>query len=99
MPSGWEYQGQLENARSKPCVDGEDYDLGAMWECPFLADLGKGSSKDSWILCVSPYPHHRKDRPTNPCIYWLGSFEDNDFKIDSAAGAPLQILDLIVVII
>ena len=87
--AGWEFQGQLEVGKSKPCQDGEGYDLGAMWECPFfvsLSDPSHSHAEPLWLLCVSPYPHHCTDRPTNPCLYWLGSFQDERFQLGSAAG-------------
>lgn len=87
--AGWEYKGELVNGVTKPCQDG-DYDLGAVWECPFLTRLpqvdGNSSSAAVWMLCVSPYPHFRDDRPTNPCLYWLGSFDDEHFMLGNAAG-------------
>ena len=38
------------------------------------------------MLCVSPYPHHLKERPTNPVLYWLGAFRDTSFDLASADG-------------
>lgn len=87
---GWTFQGCLENAKSKLCADGKDYDLGAMWECPFFVHLEDGSSEGAWVLCVSPYPHHCTDRPTNPCLYWIGSFQENTFQMDRASGQSLR---------
>lgn len=89
LRAGWEYQGKLDVGKSKPCQDGEDYDLGAMWECPFfvsLPDTTNSKSETPWILCVSPYPHHCSDRPTNPCLYWIGSFQEERFQLGDAAG-------------
>ena len=41
------------------------------------------------VLCVSPYPHSAPDRPTNPCLYWLGALAPDDrFLIEEAQGAP-----------
>ena len=144
--AGWEFKGELPAGRSRPCGD---WDMGAMWECPFLqplqpplapspqptpsavagapasaaqADaggpalevlageaaggLGAGSGGAACngdlrgmrgdaaggavhVLCVSPYPHSAPDRPTNPCLYWLGALTPDDrFLIEEAKGAP-----------
>ena len=43
------------------------------------------------VLCVSPYPHSAPDRPTNPCLYWLGALTPDDkFLIEEAQGACLD---------
>ena len=43
------------------------------------------------MLCVSPYPHHLKERPTNPVLFWLGAFDGRGFDLPSADGAgPLE---------
>ena len=39
------------------------------------------------MLCVSPYPHHRPERPTNPCLYWLGRLQGGRFDLEAASGA------------
>ena len=83
-PAGWQYLGQLTTGRSRPCLDGADLDLGAMWECPFFVPLPGG--QDTHILCVSPYPHHLKDRPTNPVLLWLGAFTGQHFDVSAAQG-------------
>lgn len=139
--AGWEFKGELPAGRSRPCGD---WDMGAMWECPFLqplrrpppppqplpgaaagasaaaaqADAGGpapealaagssgvglggpacngGARRDGdaaegavHVLCVSPYPHSAPDRPTNPCLYWLGALTPDDrFLIEEAQGAP-----------
>ena len=85
--AGWTFQGCLENARSQPCADGKGYDMGAMWECPFFVNLQERGSSPSWLLCVSPYPHHCTDRPTNPCLYWLGDYKGGKFQMDTASGS------------
>ena len=87
--------------RTKRCQDG-DYDLGAMWECPFFVQLDQHphdadgiangtAHAASWVLCVSPYPHFRDNRPTNPCLYWLGEFRENRFQLGEAAGSQTLI--------
>lgn len=66
-----------------------------MWECPFFvnvtsqSDAAASSPADTFMLCVSPYPHHLKDRPTNPCLYWLGPLQNGRFSLEDAHGAPL----------
>ncbi len=42
------------------------------------------------MLCVSPYPHYRKDRPTNPCLYWINSYNGDKFSLATASGAALS---------
>ena len=39
-----------------------------------------------YMLCISPYPHHLKDRPTNPCLYWLGYVCQELFMIEESDG-------------
>ena len=39
------------------------------------------------MLCVSPYPHYRKDRPTNPCLYWINRYDGDRFNVATASGA------------
>lgn len=196
--AGWEFKGELTEGRSAPCGD---WDMGAMWECPFLlplppppptprgdgsnaspaaaadrahgarcggagdpacgqpgahvrraaGDAAGGGAGGSWndsaavdksvgrgpgpsaaeagangirlsdaageggssaaegaevgavgratggaaggagvvhVLCVSPYPHTAAERPTNPCLYWLGTLTPDDkFLIEQASGA------------
>ena len=55
---------------------------------------GKVSSSSPHVLCVSPYPHHLKTRPTNPVLYWLGAFKDSTLDLPSADGKPLLCLAL-----
>ena len=43
-------------------------------------------TSSTWMLCVSPYPHYRPERPTNPCLYWLGEYRDEHFHLGEAAG-------------
>jgi hypothetical protein len=38
------------------------------------------------VLCISPYPHYCKDRPTNPCLYWVGRQAGHSFNVEEAAG-------------
>ena len=57
-----------------------------MWECPFFVNLEEDRAEGGWMLCVSPYPHHCSDRPTNPCLYWLGAFKEEQFQMDAAPG-------------
>ena len=45
-----------------------------------------------WMLCVSPYPHYRPERPTNPCLYWLGKYRDEHFHLGEAAGTDATTL-------
>lgn len=76
-----------------------DHDLGAMWECPFFTSLTSSSNNSTsnssaltlsedelYVMCVSPYPHHLKDRLTNPCLYWLGRVKQELFQIEEADG-------------
>ncbi|KAK9867678.1 hypothetical protein WJX84_009640 [Apatococcus fuscideae] len=98
---GWELKGELTRGRSRPIGD---HDLGVMWECPFFVPLqphtaggaGAASSQgqqDQYVLCVSPYPHHLKDRPTNTCLYWTGAMDaEGHFSLEQASGPHL--LDL-----
>ncbi|KAK9807040.1 hypothetical protein WJX72_011542 [[Myrmecia] bisecta] len=114
---GWEYAGELTTGKSRPLLD---FDLGAMWECPFFTPLNakveadaqpsaagpsdgqappasgaapsSNSAEEIHMLCVSPYPHHRTDRPTNPCLYWLGQYRNEAFDLEAAQGPYL--LDL-----
>ena len=44
-----------------------------------------GASTQTYVLCVSPYPHHGPS--TNSCLYWLGDYRDGRFDIDAADGA------------
>ena len=86
-PAGWQYLGEFTTGQSWPCLDGADLDLGAMWECPFFVPLPRGGGKgDIHILCVSPYPHHLKDRPTNPVLFWLGAFIGQQFDVSASEG-------------
>ena len=39
-----------------------------------------------YVMCVSPYPHHLKDRLTNPCLYWLGHLQEGRFMIAESDG-------------
>lgn len=86
--AGWQYQGELVTGDSPPCQDGKEYDLGAMWECPFFVNLAP-DGQQVWMLCVSPYPHHLSDRPTNPCLYWLGPLEGERFSLQETKGLLL----------
>ncbi len=55
-----------------------------VWCC-----AGNGAAQH--VLCVSPYPHYRKDRPTNPCLYWINSYNgDKQFNVATASGAALS---------
>ena len=69
-----------------------------MWECPFFIELpscgqGPDSSLGSsqHVLCVSPYPHYRRDRPTNPCLYWINAYHGDKFNVGTASGGPESI--------
>ena len=42
------------------------------------------------VLCISPYPHYRKDRPTNPCLYWVGACDGSTFNVEAAEGTRSQ---------
>ena len=42
--AGWQYAGSFVQGETKPCGD---HDLGAMWECPFLASLSTGTPADT----------------------------------------------------
>jgi hypothetical protein len=52
-----------------------------------------GGAAPMHLLCVSPYPHLHSHRPTNHCLYWLGTYSDGRFDLDGARGrwTPLQI--------
>lgn len=39
-----------------------------------------------YMMSVSPYPHHLKDRLTNPCLYWLGHLQKGLFMIAESDG-------------
>ena len=46
------------------------------------------------VLCISPYPHYRKDRPTNPCLFWLGRYDGGRYNLEEAQGKavwPVQL--------
>ena len=90
--AGWKFEGCLVEGNTKPCGE---WDTGEMWECPFFVELPScGQSSDSFsgssqhVLCVSPYPHYRKDRPTNPCLYWVNAFNGDKFNVGTASGEP-----------
>ena len=97
--AGWELKGELTRGRSRPIGD---HDLGVMWECPFFVPLqphtaggaGAASSQgqqDQYVLCVSPYPHHLKDRPTNTCLYWTGAMDaEGHFSLEQASGTSCR---------
>lgn len=36
-------------------------------------------------MCVSPYPHVRQ-HTTNPCLYWIGPYQDQALQFDLAAA-------------
>ena len=66
-----------------------------MWECPFFIELAsckqrsdRSSGSSQHVLCVSPYPHYRKDRPTNPCMYWINDYNGDKFNVGTASGGP-----------
>lgn len=93
--AGWEFQGTLEDGLSRSPKDGSCCDLGDMWECPFFVQLlqhgsDSGHPSDTWMLCVSPYPHKLpeiiQNRPTNPVLYWLGQYADDKFPMSSASS-------------
>ena len=102
MDAGWQYKGSFINGKSKPF---REHDLGAMWECPFLTALQGASAAfgsnggpqtlredQLYMLCVSPYPHHLKDRLTNPCLYWLGHVRQELFQIAESDGQSWSLL-------
>ena len=69
-----------------------------MWECPFFVELPSScqssdspSGSSQHVLCVSPYPHYRKDRPTNPCLYWINHYDGDKFDVSPASGRPVSI--------
>ena len=45
-------------------------------------------------MCISPYPHYRKDRPTNPCLYWVGQHSNDSFNVEEASGLNIAYLKL-----
>ena len=53
-----------------------------------LGCAGNGATQH--VLCVSPYPHYRKDRPTNPCLYWINDYNGDKFNVATASGAAKQ---------
>lgn len=89
--AGWELKGDLTTGKTRPLGE---HDLGVMWECPFFVPLQPDSSifttasqDGTHVLCVSPYPHHLKDRPTNTCLYWTGPLDtDARFNLEQASG-------------
>ena len=88
--AGWTFEGCLVEGTTKPCGE---WDTGEMWECPFFVELPScgqkpdcSSGSSQHVLCVSPYPHYRKDRPTNPCLYWINAFNGNKFNVGTASG-------------
>ena len=52
---------------------------------------GPAAASGLQVLCVSPYPHHLKERPTNSCLYWLGRLQNDQFQMgDAEGGLALQ---------
>ncbi|KAL3142936.1 hypothetical protein ABBQ38_003221 [Trebouxia sp. C0009 RCD-2024] len=108
LTSGWQYKGSFINGQSKPFGKhdlGAMWEcpfLTPLQEPSAL--LGSSAAPGSnggpqtlredqqYMMCVSPYPHHLKDRLTNPCLYWLGYIQQELFQIAESDGPHL--LDL-----
>lgn len=103
--AGWQYVGSFINGKSKPLRDhdlGAMWEcpfLTALQE-PASAQRSSEVSGDParqptlredrlYMMCVSPYPHHLKDRLTNPCLYWLGHLQQGLFMIAESDGQLL----------
>ena len=71
------------------CAGGSNTE--ALADGPATTSNGNASSHAaSHVLCISPYPHYRKDRPTNPCLYWLGRYNGGRFNLEQALGKAVQ---------
>eukprot|EP00210_Caulerpa_lentillifera_P005074 g4847.t1 len=97
--SGWKFAGHL-------CTG--DADTGAVWECPILVKLKLHQdsihtpsqdletqfdalhldTNDQYLFCVSP------DAPTNPVLYWLGSFNQEELVFERDQNSTPFRLDL-----
>lgn len=105
MDAGWQYKGSFINGQSKPFGKhdlGAMWEcpfLTPLQEPSAL--LGSSAAPGSnggpqtlredqqYMMCVSPYPHHLKDRLTNPCLYWLGYIQQELFQIAESDGQSL----------
>mmetsp|Transcript_3104 Transcript_3104/g.8988 ORF Transcript_3104/g.8988 Transcript_3104/m.8988 type:complete len:620 (+) Transcript_3104:733-2592(+) len=98
LSSGWEYVGPFCMGQQRPS---DPLDTGAMWECPFFQQLpfqtgangGTPTGGGDYVMCVSPYPHVRQ-HTTNPCLYWIGPYQDQALQFDLAAAQGPFRLDL-----
>lgn len=64
--------------------------------CVVAGDVAKGigAAGSAHVMCISPYPHYRKDRPTNPCLYWVGQHSNDSFNVEEASGLNIAYLKL-----
>ncbi|BDA48086.1 Fructan 6-exohydrolase [Coccomyxa sp. Obi] len=99
--SGWKYRGSFIKGKSRPCDEwdlGEMWEC-PFFVCLPQTSAEEQSSKETangnareaadstaHVLCVSPYPHYRKDRPTNPCLCWVGQLSNDTFNVEDASG-------------
>ena len=109
MDAGWQYKGSFINGKSKPLGEhdlGAMWEcpfLTALKDPNSTKPVSESSGKDGaagalrddelYMMCVSPYPHHLKDRLTNPCLYWLGPVQEGLFMIaesDGQSGSSLH---------
>ena len=105
--SGWQYVGSFINGKSKPLGNhdlGAMWEcpfLTPLHEPSNAQRSSEASGSTSraqalrgdqlYVMCVSPYPHHLKDRLTNPCLYWLGHLHEGLFMIAESDGqSPVQ---------
>ena len=110
MDAGWQYKGSFINGKSKPLGKhdlGAMWEcpfLTPLQERSHAKDSSEASGNTAgpqtlredelYMMCVSPYPHHLKDRLTNPCLYWLGHLQQGLFMIAESDGRSLFHLSL-----
>lgn len=108
LSSGWQYKGSFIKGKSKPFGKhdlGAMWEcpfltpLKEPSNAPPAPEAPPGSvgplqlkEGQLYMMCVSPYPHFLKDRLTNPCLYWLGHIQQEQFMIEESDGPHL--LDL-----
>ena len=105
MVAGWQYVSSFINGKSKPLGNhdlGAMWEcpfLTALQEPSNVQRSSEASGNTArqqalradqlYVMCVSPYPHHLKDRLTNPCLYWLGHLQQGLFMIAESDGQSL----------
>lgn len=105
MDAGWQYVGSFISGKSKPLGDhdlGAMWEcpfLTALQEpsnVPRSSEVSGDPARQQglteeqlYMMCVSPYPHHLKDRLTNPCLYWMGHLQQGLFMIAESDGPSL----------